>query len=381
MRIRDMDVEFKFSERLIADGYVYAFGICAADIDGDGHLDIVSADAHVGLYWYANDGEGNFTRHVIQYCPRTRLERMACADLTGNGYPDIVIVDNIHGDLLLFENQGSPRDGRPWPCQYLAGPETDISLEPLPGALPHAYDVAIVDLTGNGHLDVAATSWYGNAVAWFENTGSAWVKHTIEEDIEGTRTIRAADFNGNGRSDLLVTAANAGQVIWYENPGDPINQPWRKYVIADELRPTHGHPMDMTGNGAMDVVMACGFYDKTEAFTRHQIVWYENTGSPDRTPWPRHVIASNLPHAFEAVAGDLDGDGQPEVVASGSAGTLAVFKHQGDPRGLWAKQVLRDNWTKATQVILADLDSDGLPDIIACAERGSNEVRWWRNEN
>jgi hypothetical protein len=32
-------------------------------------------------------------------------------------------------------------------------------------------------------------------------------------------------------------------------------------------------------------------------------------------------------------------------------------------------------------VILADLDSDGLPDIIACAERGSNEVRWWRNEN
>ena len=77
----------------------------------------------------------------------------------------------------------------------------------------------------------------------------------------------------------------------------------------------------------------------------------------------------------------MDGDGQPEVVASGSAGTLAVFKHQGDPRGLWAKQVLRDNWTKATQVILADLDSDGLPDIIACAERGSNEVRWWRNEN
>jgi hypothetical protein len=31
-------------------------------------------------------------------------------------------------------------------------------------------------------------------------------------------------------------------------------------------------------------------------------------------------------------------------------------------------------------VITADLDGDGRLDIIAAAERGSNEVRWWRNE-
>jgi len=34
----------------------------------------------------------------------------------------------------------------------------------------------------------------------------------------------------------------------------------------------------------------------------------------------------------------------------------------------------------ANQVIVADLDGDGRPDIIAGAERGSNELRWWRNE-
>ena len=43
-------------------------------------------------------------------------------------------------------------------------------------------------------------------------------------------------------------------------------------------------------------------------------------------------------------------------------------------------QILKDKWMKANQVILADLDGNGLLDVIAAAERGSNEVRWWRNE-
>ena len=34
---------------------------------------------------------------------------------------------------------------------------------------------------------------------------------------------------------------------------------------------------------------------------------------------------------------------------------------------------------RANQVIIADLDGDGRPDILAEAERGSNELRWWRN--
>jgi hypothetical protein len=31
-------------------------------------------------------------------------------------------------------------------------------------------------------------------------------------------------------------------------------------------------------------------------------------------------------------------------------------------------------------VLIVDLDGDGRPDIVAAAERGTNEVRWWRNE-
>jgi hypothetical protein len=42
--------------------------------------------------------------------------------------------------------------------------------------------------------------------------------------------------------------------------------------------------------------------------------------------------------------------------------------------------MLKANWSNAVTVLVADLDKDGRLDIAACAERGANELRWWRNE-
>jgi hypothetical protein len=41
---------------------------------------------------------------------------------------------------------------------------------------------------------------------------------------------------------------------------------------------------------------------------------------------------------------------------------------------------IKEDWPNAVTVIVADLDGDGGVDIAACAERGANELRWWRNE-
>ena len=137
-----------------------------------------------------------------------------------------------------------------------------------------------------------------------------------------------------------------------------------------------------TATADVDVVMALRAPDRPGIEGRDQIVWYENEGTPEVGPWEKHVIAESFPKAFEAVAGDIDGDGQTEVVATawGDDGRIALFKHNGDPRGPWRMQVLKEGWANATQVLLVDLDSDGRLDIAASAERGSNEVRWWRNE-
>lgn len=375
-----------FSEHLIADKYAYAYGIAAADFDQDGDLDLTSADyqPHNMLYLFENDSQGVFKRHIVQKDDPERLERHMVGDVDGDNDLDVVIVKNLRGHLLWFENSGSPTDDKLWARHVITT------------NLPGAYDVALADFNRDGRLDVAASSWtLGNQFAWFENDGTPrdgeWKKHLIEQDAPETRTMRAADFDGDGDPDLLGTVRQARAVVWYENSGQSRSIVWKKHDIDDKsLCPAHGNPADMDGDGDVDVVMALGFYFMPESDNQHashqskdnQIVWYENNGTPVKGHWKKHLIQANFDDAFEAIAGDLDGDGDMDVAATSwrNPGRVAWFENHGDATGKWTQHLLKNNWRSANQVIIADLNGDGRLDIAACSEHGSYEFRWWRNE-
>ncbi|MCH9654471.1 MAG: VCBS repeat-containing protein [Planctomycetes bacterium] len=375
----------QFSEHLIADNYAYAYGIAAADFDQDGDLDLSSADytPHNRLYLFENDGKGIFKKHTIQKDDPERLERHMVGDVDRDGDLDIVIVKNLRGHLLWFENSGSPTDGQLW--------KRHVITVNLPGA----YDVALADFNNDGFLDVAASSWVlGNQFAWFENSGKPaegeWKKHLIEENIRETRTMRVADFDRDGDPDLLGTIRGIDEVVWYENKKGNAGITWSKHSIDDQSEcPAHGNPVDMDGDGDMDVVMALGFpyrpgsKDKTDSQRPedNQIVWYEND-NPRKKHWKKHIVKQKFDDAFEAIAADLDADGDIDIVATSwrNPGRVAWFENTGDPREKWKHHPLKNNWRSANQVIIADMNGDGKPDIVACAERGSVEVRWWKNE-
>ncbi len=375
----------QFSEHLIADNYAYAYGIAAADFDKDGDLDLSSADytPHNKIYLFENDGDGEFKKHVIQKDDPQRLERHLVGDVDNDGDLDIVIVKNLYGHLLWFENSGSPTNGRLWKRHLITT------------NLPGAYDVALADFNDDGHLDVAASSWLlGNQFAWFENngdpSGGEWKKHMIEENIRETRTMRAADFDGDGDADLLGTIRGIDETVWYENTKTDHQITWLKHIVDDRSDcPAHGNPVDMDGDGDMDIVMALGFLfrpgskDKTDSQRRedNQVAWYEND-NPRGGPWKKHVVEEQFDDSFEAIAADLDDDGDIDIAATTwrNPGRVAWFENLGDPRTKWKRHILKEDWRSANQVVIADMNGDGRPDIVACAERGSVEVRWWRNE-
>jgi len=386
-----VDVEsgpLRFVERPLAQNYTYAYGLAVADLDGDGNLDITSADAepNSNLYLLLNDGKGTFQFSLIQKNggeknQPIRLERHAVGDINHDGLPDVVIVDNLKWDIRWLENPGKNAIRESWKLHRVSAPKE----------VPGSYDVALTDLDGDGDLDVAASSWrYGNRFDWFENAGnsgdgSEWVRHQIEDKVAETRTIDVADFNRDGKPDLLGSARVGNQIIWYENSGKPATESWKKHVIDSQtIAPAHGHPADIDGDGDLDVVMAFGIAAKVgnNSPHSHQIAWYENVGEPGLgTEWQKHQIAAAFPQGFEAVAGDLDGDGDMDVVATAwsPTGRLAWFENSGNAKAGWKSHLLKASWSNAVTVVVADLDKDGRLDIVACAERGANEVRWWRN--
>ena len=364
-----------FTEHLIAEKYGYAYGIAAGDLDRDGDMDLTSCDTRRDrMYWFENDGRGVFQRHFIQENEPGWVERHAIGDINGDELPNVIVVKDLDGHVIWFENSGTATSGKSWKRHVLTT------------ELKRACDVALADLNGDGWLDVAASAWIGNHIAWFANPGSnpgdeEWKKEMIDPQLAEARTIRAADFNGDGKPDILSTGRVANLTAWYEWTGAP-GQQWSKHVIDDmSFQPVHGEPADMDSDGDNDVVMSLGMLAMKGDVKTNQVVWYENVGKPGvGKMWTKHLVGP-LPFAFEAIAADLDGDHDSDVVATawGGAGQIVWFENTSDPRRKWIQHMLKNHWPRANQPIVADLDGDKRLDIIATAEVGANELRWWRN--
>ena len=55
-----------FTEYVISNSADYAYSVHAADVDGDGDIDVLSASKEDDkIAWYENDGSESFTEHAI----------------------------------------------------------------------------------------------------------------------------------------------------------------------------------------------------------------------------------------------------------------------------------------------------------------------------
>jgi hypothetical protein len=93
----------RFDTDCIAFSHESATTITPADADGDGLVDLIVPHREGGQsYVYVNDGKAGFKKRIPFGRPDAAIRVAEAADLNGDGRIDIVAIDEIRGTLICF---------------------------------------------------------------------------------------------------------------------------------------------------------------------------------------------------------------------------------------------------------------------------------------
>ena len=101
-----------FSKHIIDDDYYGAWTVDTADFDNDGWMDVVGATFWGSpptnkLNWWKNNGDGTFTKQVVSNNPGLGFWSVHAADLDNDGNQDILTADYSYNLLSWWKNDGS----------------------------------------------------------------------------------------------------------------------------------------------------------------------------------------------------------------------------------------------------------------------------------
>jgi hypothetical protein len=269
--------------RVRLDGWPRVADVEAADFDGDGRLDLVVA----AFGWRRTGGftilknetidydKPSFVPH--QFDARTGSIHGIPADLNRDGKPEVIaLFAQEHEMVIAFVNQG------------------DMHFDPqVIYAAPHpnwgSSGIQLVDLDKDGDLDVLMTNgdmfddkilkpYHG--IRWLENTGSfPFVEHPLAP-LAGVARAQAVDLDGDGDLDIVACA----------------------------LVPAEG--LDLR--------------------SLPSVVWLEHTRPGT---FERHVLEAGLPAHATLDAGDVDHDGDVDIVVGNfnapGQGIVEIFENRG----------------------------------------------------
>ena len=248
-------------------------------------------------------------------------------------------------------------------CQRTPQPATALATDTIPvGAMP--VDVAAGDLDGDGKLDLVSTEARGRTISIRLQRAGAWVPPAgtpptlpLEPHL-----VALGDLDRDGDLDLLATAHDSGAVFAWLGDGTGRFAPAPgSPVPVFAGAPPHNHGLaagDLDADGDADVVVAD--QDARAAGVLLAVLGGRLVPSPAS---PIALGASPYPPAL----GDMDGDGKLDLVVP-LVGAEAVAVLLGDGGGGFAPapgSPLRTARPRPYAVMLGDLDRDGALDAVA----------------
>ena len=361
--VRGLDMKAAPPDPAIAD-------VRLLDLDGDARLELVATDMRYGMVLTGRPYERNGSLQVAAQLNNPAFITRTDFDKDGIG-------DYFVGDLGEFLPADHTRGAVVWLRGTKEGKFDALELD----GWPRVAAIELADFNGDGTLDpvVAAFGWrkVGN-VTLLENHTTDYAKPSFTARVVDPRpgAIRAipSDLNKDGRPDLVALFAQQfEEVVAFINNGTK-EVGFTPQVIYKAPHPNWGSSgielVDLDKDGDMDVLLTHGdTFDDQIIKPYHGIRWLENRGE---YPFVEHHLA-DLPGVSRAVAADLDGDGDLDVIAGAFVAGDAEGATAQLPGLVWLEQTRPGQFERRTletgsphhaAVSAADVDQDGDVDIV-----------------
>jgi hypothetical protein len=249
------------AQQIITTNTIEARSVYAADIDGDGDMDVLSTSVlDDKIAWYENtNGQGSFGAQQIITTNADGAYSVYAADIDGDGDMDVLSASEFDDKIAWYENtDGQGNFG----AQQIITTNADV-----------AASVYAADIDGDGDMDVLSASQLDNKIAWYENTdgqGSFGAQQIITTNADAAVSVYATDIDGDGDMDVLSASQLDNKIAWYENTNGQGSFGAQQIITTNADVAFSVYATDIDGDGDMDVLSASWLDDK--------IAWYENLG-------------------------------------------------------------------------------------------------------
>jgi glucose/arabinose dehydrogenase len=217
----------------------HAHSVAAADLDGDGRIDIATANAgadDVRVLLQRTDGT---YAGPHPYTTGDQPKSVAVGDVNGDGRPDLVTADQ----------------GAPGGVSVLLG-NGDGTFQPrlAVGACGGAHEATISDVNADGRLDIAVACWGGSVISILLGDGTGTFGRRDVTTGAAPHSVAAGDFNGDGRIDLATANRGSNNVSVLLGGGDGMFAAHVTYAVG--AGPHSIRAGDLDTDGRLDLVVA-----------------------------------------------------------------------------------------------------------------------------
>ena len=258
--------------------------------------------------------------------------------------------------------------------------EGNFGPEQIIGSGGNVQDLA--DLDGDGDLDVLSTAATSGStdISWWENTDGRghFSGRTISTSTSSVDNTRAVDLDGDGDLDVLFASSGQNTIGWCENTDGQGSFGPQRVITRAGNGPMSVFAGDLDGDGDLDVLSSSSGPDwYSPSLGTSSIDWYENTDGTGNFG-AGHAITTDVNGARRAHAADLDGDGDLDVISASEWDSKIAWYENLDARATFGPQVVVVEDGPPYPIVPADMDGDGDQDLLS-AGLCAGIIAWYEN--